>query len=267
MKQLIIIPTPIGNLSDVSQNIVNALSSVDTLLCESIQGPKKLYQLLNIPCPRLVRYWQKTEERVVASLEQLEGDMIGLVSDAGMPCISDPGYGVVSAWHEKEWPVTIVSGPSAVPMAIALSGLPVDAFQFLGFLPSGGKKRVETLETIKQSGVTTVLYESPRRIVLLCQEVLEVFSEDHLIFVAKELTKKHEAYYRGTPSEVITMLGKSELKGEFVMVISRAKPVPVWQKDASILMEFLSVGDAATAIAKIHACSRSNVYQYLLSIR
>lgn len=264
MKQLIIIPTPIGNLSDISPSITEALSLVDILLCESFASPKRLYQHLGIPLPKLIRYWQKTEAFIVQDLEGLPGEIVGLVSDAGMPGISDPGYCLVAAWHALGWPLRVVSGPSAVTMAVAGSGLPAEAFQFLGFLQGGGQKKIQRLESVKSSGLTTVLYESPRRVVELCKLIEKVFGSEHLVCVAKELTKRFESYYQGKVSDVIDELEKSELKGEFVVVIGRVKSEPNWKKDAGVLKQYLSVGDVSSALAKIHGVSRSKVYDFLL---
>jgi|AntRauTorckE5430_2_1112549.scaffolds.fasta_scaffold00109_9 16S rRNA (cytidine1402-2'-O)-methyltransferase len=264
MKNLIIIPTPIGNLSDLSPNMVQALSDVDVLLCESISNARKLYQHIDQPLPKLIRYWQKTENKVTDSLESLPGENIGLTSDAGMPGISDPGYWICKAWHEKKWPVRVVAGPCAVPMAIAASGIPAENFQFVGFLPTTSEKLQKRLEEIKKSGQASVVYESPRRIVALCQAIEIIFGEDHLVFVAKELTKKHETYYRGSVGSVKETLLSSEPKGEFLMVISRVKCQDNWQPATEVLSAYLSISDCAEAVAKIYSVSRSVVYQFLL---
>lgn len=263
MKTLVIIPTPIGNLSDISDNVKQALSDVDVLLCESILAPKKLYHHLGLKLPKLIRYWQKTEASVIANLDKLEGK-VGLISDAGMPCISDPGYSLVTKWHDSGWPVSVIAGPSALTASLALSGIPSEVFRFEGFLVGGGEKRLERLQDIRSSGMSAVIYESPRRILDLCEEILKVYGKDHLVCVMKELTKKNETYYRSSISEVIEKLKKSDLRGEFVVVIDRAKIEPDWQGHANILKQYLSIGDVSSAVSKMHGISRSKVYQFLL---
>ena len=264
MKTLCVIPTPIGNMQDVSDHVRQALGQVEVLFCESISHTRKLYQLLDIPLPKLVRYWQKTEQEVVDSLSQLTESQFGLVTDAGMPCISDPGYRLVSAWHERSWLVRVIPGPSALVVAVALSGIAAESFQFLGFLPPKSKACQSRLSVLKDSGMAGVLYESPHRIERLCSDICAVYGDSHLICVMRELSKKFESYYQGPAAQVVQDLKSSVVKGEFCVVISKAEVLPSWQKDAGILRSYLSVADAANACAKIHSVSKSSVYRYLL---
>ena len=264
MKTLFVIPTPIGNMQDVSDHMRQVLGQVEVLFCESISHTKKLYQLLGIPLPRLVRYWQKTEQEVIDSLSQLSESQFGLVTDAGMPCISDPGYLLVSAWHERSWLVSVVPGPSALVVAVALSGIAAESFQFLGFLPPKSKACQSRLSMLKDSGMAGVLYESPHRIERLCSDICSVYGDSQLICVMRELSKKFETYYQGPAVKVVQDLQSSVIKGEFCVVISRAEVLPSWQKDADILRSYLSVLDASNACAKIHNISKSSVYNYLL---
>ncbi len=265
MKTLWVIPTPIGNMRDVSDHVREALSQVDVLFCESYSQTKKLYQLLDIPLPKLIRYWQKTEQAVIDSLEMIQEDSIGLVTDAGMPCISDPGYRLVEAWHSRSWPVSVIPGPSALVVAVALSGIPAESFQFLGFLPPKSAACQERLIVLRDSGMAGVLYESPRRVKRLCEDIIGVYGEGHLICVMRELSKKFESYYRGTALEVLNNLSSSVIKGEFCVIVSKFKLVPVCHQYADTLREYLSVSDAASACAKLHPVSRSEAYAYLLN--
>ena len=262
-KKLTIIPTPIGNMSDVSERVLACLSSVDLLLCESLGKTKLLYQLLGLKLPKVMRYWQKTEHAIISRLGELEGH-IGLITDAGMPCISDPGFSLVSACYDHGFEVSVIPGPSALVAAVAMSGIPCEEFQFLGFLPPKSTACQGRLQSLYDLGVTGVLYESPHRVVRLCEDILAVFGAKHQICVVKELSKKHEACYRGTVDEVIQQIGASTIKGEFCVVIDRATPKPKWQKDALLLREYLSCADASTVCAKIHNISRSNAYRFLL---
>lgn len=262
-KKLLIIPTPIGNMQDVSDRMREALASVDVLLCESFSKVKLLYQLLDIKLPRLVRYWQKTESAIINSLDDLKG-VVGLVSDAGMPCISDPGYSLVSACYHAGWSVSVIPGPSAFVVAVVMSGIPCEEFQFLGFLPVKSAACQTRLVGLKESGISGVMYESPHRIMRLCHDILAVYGSEHQICVVKELSKKFETCYRGTVAEVIGQLEKVVIKGEFCIIISRAKPEPKWKKDAQLLKEYLSHAENATVCAKMHNVSRSSVYDFLL---
>lgn len=265
MKTLIVIPTPIGNLSDISPHIAKSLAECDVLLCESLSSAKILYQHLDLPLPKLIRYWQKTEQGVINALDKLPGQVIGLITDAGMPCISDPGYVLVKSWHDKSWPVRVVPGPCAAVVAMALSGIPSERFQCLGFLPPKSAARITHLQQLRESGMSAVIYESPRRVQALCKDIEEVFGSGHLVCVMRELSKHYETYYRGSVQEVIQQMDTSTIKGEFCVVIDRATPEPKWQKDALVLKQYLSCSDAATVCSQIHEASRSSVYRFLLS--
>lgn len=264
MKMLWVIPTPIGNISDVSDRMREVLSSVDVLLCESLSKTKLLYKLLEMKPPKLIRYWQKTEQSVIQGLSNLP-DSIGLISDAGMPCISDPGYLLVSACYDAGWKVSALPGPSAFVVAVAMSGIACDTFQFMGFLPPKSSACQERLQRLRGLGISGVLYESPRRVVRLCEDVQEVFGENHQVCVLRELSKKFETCYRGPISEVIRQLNQTVIKGEFCIVIDKAVPIPQWHSDAVLLSSYLSTSDAATVCAKMHQVSKTAVYQYLLS--
>jgi len=266
VKKLTIIPTPIGNMSDVSERAKVALSSVDVLLCESFTKAKLLYQLLGLKLPRIMRYWQKTEQKVIDSLGELQGH-IGLISDAGMPCISDPGYALVRACYENGFEVSAIPGPSALVAAIAMSGVPCDAFQFLGFLPPKSSACQMRLLKLKDSGISGVVYESPHRILRLCKDIGVVFGKDHPISIVKELSKQYEACYRGGVEDVVAMLDSSTIKGEFCVIISKGEPTLRWSNDAEILSKYLSVSDAASACSEMHQVSRSTIYQYLLELK
>ena len=141
----------------------------------------------------------------------------------------------------------------------------VFSFQFLGFLPPKSAACQASLRDLKESSVSGVLYESPHRIMRLCEDILSVFGAEHKVCVVKELSKKYEACYRGSVQEVILQMRKSNIKGEFCVVVSRVKHEPSWHKDALLLKKYLSCSDAATVCAKMHDISRSSAYRFLLS--
>lgn len=265
MKMLTVIPTPIGNIADISQRSIDALGSVDTLLCESISNTKKLYQILGIPMPKLVRFWQKTESHVISNLDQLDGEHIGLITDAGMPCISDPGYTLVDAWVKQGYKMTVLPGPSALTTAIALSGIPAERFQFLGFLAPKSSACQEQLVQARDSGMASLIYESPHRVLRLCEDIQVTFGEDHQVCVMRELTKAFEEVFRGSIASVIKQLEDSTIKGEYCVVIARKPPLDKWQQDALVLSDCLGIPQASLAVSKIHHVSKSKVYSYLLA--
>ena len=160
--------------------------------------------------------------------------------------------------------MSVIPGPSALVAAVAMSGIPCEEFQFLGFLPQKSTACQGRLQSLYDSGITGVIYESPHRIMRLCEDILAIFGAEHQVCVVKELSKKHEACYRGSIHEVIQQIGESTIKGEFCVVIDRATPKPKWQKDAVLLAQYLSCSDAATVCAQIHELSRSSVYRFLL---
>ncbi len=263
-KRLTIIATPIGNLSDLSPSMVSAISKCELLLCESISAAQRLCQYAGIKTPRLMRYWSKNEKEVIRLLQQSSAAEIGLISDAGTPLISDPGYEVVRLFHESGWKVNTIPGPSAVISALVLSGMPTDAFSFHGFLPAKSAARQKALQKIAQQGLTWVAYESPRRILGLCEDVSQIFGALHEVCVIKEMTKVHETMFRGEVGSVISQLQASNLKGEFVIVARGKKNIGHWQKTALTLRQEVSVTKAAALTAEIYNISKSSVYRYLL---
>lgn len=207
---LYIISTPIGNLGDVTARAVEALGEVEILLCEDTRVTGKLLSLLNIKNkPKLVQYYDEIEEQkipqVIDWLE--EGKEIGLVTDAGTPLISDPGWKLIKRCQEKELPYTSLPGPSAVVNALVLSGLPTDRFVFLGFLPKKEGKRREIFESVANLEITKVIYESPFRVKDTIEDIRKICGDKCQIRVMREMTKKFEEITKdagnGTKGEVV----------------------------------------------------------------
>lgn len=226
---LIICPTPIGNLDDVSPRQMEVLRSADVIACEDTRTTGKLLELLDIERidgrPALVSYHEhNARERADELLDDLlTGRTVVLVSDAGTPTISDPGYRLVHAATEAGVEVTALPGPVAGIVALSASGLPTDRFLFEGFLPAKSKARTDRLEILRATGITIVVYESPHRIVRAIDDIMEVYGEAHHICVGRELTKMHEEYVRGTARDVRdTLDARPNLRGEFVMVLAPA---------------------------------------------
>ena len=265
MKKLVIIPTPIGNLKDLSLAVIEALQECDVLLCESISAAQRLYGHIEADVPKLVRYWQQNDHEILGQIDQWEGSIIGLISDAGTPAISDPGYTIVKCWHDRGWPVLAIPGPCAATCALSMSGIPTTSFQFKGFLSAKTVARKKQLGSIGKSATTTVLYESPRRVIGLLEDIMDVFGEEHLVFIAKELTKIHERYTRGPVKQCLRELDDWCLKGEFVLVLASGEVEVPWRVLADILSGYLSTQDAAKVCREVYSISKTQVYEYLLS--
>lgn len=223
---LTVCPTPIGNLDDVTKRQREALRTADVIACEDSRTTGKLLELLGIDRadgrPRLKSFHEHNEERRVDELVQalLAGEAVVVVSDAGTPGISDPGFRLVRAARAAGVEVTVLPGPVAAVVALAGSGLPTDRWTFAGFLPSKSKAREEALERLRDGAATAVLYESPHRVVALVEAVASVYG-DVEVCVARELTKLHEEWLVGSADEVRARLqSRDRLRGEFVVVIA-----------------------------------------------
>ncbi len=216
---LYIIATPIGNLEDITLRAVRILKEVDLIACEDTRHTRKLLNHFQISTP-LTSYFEynKLQKGKSLILEILSGKNVALVSDAGTPGISDPGYNLVVAAIEKGISVIPIPGPSAAITALSASGLPTDQFHFVGFLPQKEGKKRRLLESLKEESATLVIYESPFRIKKTLQLSLEVFG-DRPAVVVHELTKIHEGFFRGLTSEVQKKIESVPEKGEWVLLI------------------------------------------------
>jgi len=217
---LYIVSTPIGNLEDITLRALRVLKEVDLIAAEDTRHTGLLLKHFGIQKP-LTSYFEgnelKKKEFILARLKQ--GDRIALVSDAGTPGISDPGFRLVQAAIKNEIPIVPVPGPSAVIAALSVSGLATDAFLFKGFLPHRSKKRRELLKGLQDAKETLILYESPHRITETLKDILDVLG-DREIVLTRELTKVYEEIIRGKVSEIESQIARRKLKGEITLVIS-----------------------------------------------
>ncbi|EOD01063.1 16S rRNA (cytidine(1402)-2'-O)-methyltransferase [Caldisalinibacter kiritimatiensis] len=220
---LYICPTPIGNLDDITIRVLNILKEVDLIAAEDTRHTIKLLNHFNIKKP-LTSYHEhnKKEKGRVLIDKLLNGENIALVSDAGMPGISDPGEDLIRQAIENDINVVGLPGATASILALVVSGLPTDKFVFEGFLSSKKKERKESLTELKREKRTIILYESPHRLKALLKDIVEVLG-DREIAVVRELTKKYEEVFRGTVSEAIKKINKEGVRGEFVVVIKGAE--------------------------------------------
>ncbi len=217
--KLYIVATPIGNLDDITFRAIETLKNVDLIACEDTRRTKILLEKYGI-AKNLVSYYNYNErQRAEELLRELKsGKNIALVSDSGTPGISDPGYVIIKRAIQENITVVPIPGATAFVCALVASGLPMDEFIFVGFLPHK-KGRKTKLEKLSQEERTIVIYESPHRILKTLNELIQCFG-DREIAVAKELTKVHEEFFRGKISEVLKKLTPDKIKGEFVIVVS-----------------------------------------------
>lgn len=219
---LYIVSTPIGNLKDITLRALEILKEVDFIACEDTRTSSVLLNHYNIKKELISLNAVNEISRTESLLRRItDGDSGALISDAGTPCISDPGVRFISAAISKGIMVSPVPGPTALIAALSISGVPTDSFVFEGFLPQK-KGRQKKLQTLSDEERTIILYESTYRIEKLLKELNEFMPERHLS-VCRELTKKFEEIRRGTPSELLSSLGENINKGEFVVVISPKK--------------------------------------------
>ena len=222
---LYLVGTPIGNLEDITLRALRVLKEVDVIACEDTRQTQKLLNHYAITT-RTTSYHEHNEMTKSAELvkEMQEGASVALVTDAGMPGISDPGYRLVTLAIRHQVPVVPVPGASAFLAALVASGLPTDSFRFSGFLPAKRGERRAVLEAVKGSPRTQVFYEAPHRIVEALSDVVDVLGSERHVVVAREVTKLHEEFLRGRAGEVLENLKAREaVKGEITLLIGKAE--------------------------------------------
>jgi len=218
---LYVVATPIGNLADLTERARAILAAVDLIACEDTRHTQKLLNHCGLR-KELVAYHEHNETEAAERLaEQLAaGKSIAIVSDAGTPGLSDPGFRIVRAARRRGLPVVPVPGPSALVAVLTASGLPTNGFLFAGFLPPKSAARIAFFEKYRDFDYTLALYESCHRIDKAVDEIATTLGPTRVICVAKEVTKLHEAFFVGPASEVQARLAKASLKGEFVLLIA-----------------------------------------------
>ncbi len=222
MSKLYIIPTPIGNLEDITLRALRILKEVDLILAEDTRTTGFLLKHFEINKPMWSHHAHNEHNAIDSVVEKINsGTTVALVSDAGTPGISDPGFVLVRECIRKGIPVECLPGPTAFVPALVQSGLPCDQFLFAGFLPQK-KGRKARLETLAESEKTVVIYESPFRLVKALSEIAQYFGEDRLVSVSRELTKLHEETFRGTAKEAHDHFAAKTVKGEIVIIIGAA---------------------------------------------
>jgi 16S rRNA (cytidine1402-2'-O)-methyltransferase len=270
---LYIVATPIGNLEDITYRAVRVLKEAGLIACEDTRHTCKLLEHYGIQTPTISYHeYNEVERSEDLAARMLAGAVVALVSDAGMPLVSDPGYRLVRAAIENGIPVRAIPGPSASLAALAASGLPTDAFHFGGFLPHKPGQRVKALEALAEEQATLIFYEAPRRI-LETLEAIERTLGSRPVVVARELTKIHEECLRGTAAEVRAQLAQREaVKGEITLLIGKATGPPPDDTPVEEAVEALVRGgaprmDAIKQVARRRGLSKREVYDRLLEAR
>jgi 16S rRNA (cytidine1402-2'-O)-methyltransferase len=274
--RLVLIATPIGNLGDLSPRAVEELARAELLLCEDTRRTRALLSAAEVPAGRRLESLHEHNEqaKVPAVIRRLlEGAEVALVSDAGMPGISDPGERLVAAAVAAGVEVSVVPGPSAVLAALVVSGLPTGRFVMEGFLPRKGAERRARLEALAIEERSIVLFESPHRLAASLVELTELLGAARPVVVARELTKLHEELWRGSLAEAAAHFAETETRGELVLVLGGAAPAVVEAPSEELVLAAiaeaqgrgLSTRDAAAEIAGSFGLSRRQVYE--LAIR
>jgi 16S rRNA (cytidine1402-2'-O)-methyltransferase len=268
---LYLVATPIGNLEDITLRAIRVLKQADLIACEDTRQTQKLLNHYGITT-RTISYHEHNEATRAAELirELDKGLRIVIVSDAGMPGVSDPGFRLASLAIEHGVPVVPVPGPTAFLAALVASGLPADSFSFHGFLPAKSGARRRELEKILNSDVTEIFYEAPHRIKETVADVAEVLGPNQPVAIARELTKIHEEFIRGTARDAAQVLNaRGNIKGEITLLIGKAaggQSVPrgtsIRERVAQIMREEqLDEKAAFKKVAKERGISKSEVYR------
>lgn len=273
--KLYVVGTPIGNLEDMTLRAIRVLKEVDLIACEDTRRTQKLLNAYKIPT-HTVSYHEHNEMTRAPELviQMEEGSSIALVTDAGMPVVSDPGFRLVHLAIRHTIPVIPVPGASAFVAALAASGLPVDKFRFLGFLPSKKGERRKALEELKDATRTLVFYEAPHRLLEMLKDAREILGERELV-VAREVTKVHEEFLRGTVSTTLEHFKRQPAKGEITVLIGPRTASDADEgappRAASIISEIQAVMTARKVderaalkiVARTLGVSKSEVYRLL----
>lgn len=271
--KLFIVGTPIGNLSDFSPRGIETLENVDIIAAEDTRVSLKLLTHFGIKKPLISCYKPKEQEKSEQIIAHLaEGKTVALISDAGMPCISDPGFILVRKCRELGIPVEVVPGCNAAVAAVAVSGISTDRWTFEGFLPVPKKERAERLDTIKKLPHTLVYYEAPHKLKQTLSDLAEALGGEREAALCRELTKLHEEVISGTLGELSTYYDNSDPRGEYVIVIGGAAQADeeYTLEQAAQLAKSIADGgeklsEACRQAAKVTGISKREIYNVLLN--
>jgi 16S rRNA (cytidine1402-2'-O)-methyltransferase len=274
--RLEVVATPIGNLGDLSDRAREAFASADLIAAEDTRRTLGLMQHLGIAKPLLSLHSHNETQRLPEVLARLmAGARVVLVSDAGTPLLSDPGFELVRAAVAQGIPVGVVPGPSAITAALAVAGLPVDRFCFEGFLPAGGRERRACLSALATESRTMVFFEAPHRIAETLVDLSTQFGTTRRAVIARELTKLHETVYRGTLEELLALAGEDSnlQRGEITLIVQGAPQAEtavdaaLMRRALELLVRELPPGKAAAIAAQLAGGRRADAYELVMQMR
>jgi 16S rRNA (cytidine1402-2'-O)-methyltransferase len=271
---LYVVPTPIGNLQDITQRALSVLAEVDWVAAEDTRHSKKLFQHYGIEARFLSLHEHNESQRSSLLIDKLlAGDSVALISDAGTPLISDPGYVLVNRCREKGIQVSALPGPCAAITALSAAGLPTDKFTFKGFFPVKQQALESVINSLAESQITSVYYEAPRRVLQTLSKMAEMLSPEQEIVIAKEISKTFETYQSGSATEVLEWLQEdtNHQRGEFVVIVG---PAP--QKDNGLPVDALGLlklllpqmppKKASAIVAEHYGVKKNQVYTASLNL-
>ncbi|MTJ46674.1 16S rRNA (cytidine(1402)-2'-O)-methyltransferase [Dolichospermum sp. UHCC 0259] len=271
---LYIVATPIGNLEDMTFRAVRILQAVDMIAAEDTRHTGRLLQHFQVKTPQVSYHEHNSNSRIPELLEHLQyGKAIALVSDAGMPGISDPGYELIKACIDNGITVVPIPGASAVITALSAAGLPTDRFIFDGFLPAKSQQRQKYLESLQGESRTLVFYESPHRLRDTLADLGTILGSDRSIVIARELTKLYEEFWRGSIGDAIADYTQREPQGEYTLLVAGNPPSQIQLTETELKAELsqlmhqgISRSQASRQLAKDTSLSRRYLYQLALAI-
>ncbi|KOR28506.1 hypothetical protein TI03_04565 [Achromatium sp. WMS1] len=272
---LYIVATPIGNLADISQRAIDILTSVDLIAAEDTRQTMKLLQAHNVKTSMLPYHDHNENEQSQRLINLLlQGSKIALVSDAGTPLISDPGFRLVHEARKLKLTVIPIPGACALISALSASGLPSDRFLFLGFLPKSTNQRIALLQSLITEPGTLIFYEAGSRLQATLSDLATVFVTNRHVVLARELTKIHENFLCGMPDQLVAILAEEpkHMKGEHVLLVEGAKHQPPQKSNAAeqtlrILLEELPIAQAAKLAARLSGNPRNELYKLALTLQ
>ena len=270
---LYLVSTPIGNLSDITLRALETLAAANVIACEDTRTSGILLKRFGIDRPKISYNEHNAASRGPDLLRQIEeGASVALISDAGTPLVSDPGYRLVAEAVERNLSVIPIPGASAPLAALVASGLASDDFRFCGFLPSKAQARLQRLESLSQATSTLIFFESPNRITATLAAMGQAFGKDRPGVVARELTKMHETIYRGPIGTLIDQLDAlDKVRGEIVIVIEGASDTELSAADIDLqlrtALKSMKTKDAASHVAKLSGLPKQELYRQALQIK
>jgi 16S rRNA (cytidine1402-2'-O)-methyltransferase len=248
--QLILAATPLGNILDASLRLKQTLEQADLIAAEDTRRARRLFAdlELDVKAPIISLFEDNEIERIPEIIEKLKnGAKVVVISDAGTPAISDPGYRLVNAAIDEKILITVIPGPSAVLSALVLSGLPTDRFIFEGFIAKKGKERTEFLNNLGNENKTTILFESPRRTLQTLKDIQEIIGDDRKVAVVREISKTYEEVIRGTIKELVNWAIDTEVLGEITLVIAGLETTARKQVDEQAVKRVRQLVDAGSS--------------------